>query len=365
MNIQCNSDSPYGEVIRRYFEKEFPEVSTPGKGSLLEILSEIINATKELRYGPMPSPESLVVIRDVIRKSIELSAPIPVLTAWGGIKGNMTAQVDVAEVSALQQLINLDHKIRKIYSPGLQLNIRVEDTGAYWLYRDMNRVEQIANYTQNFSALVAILKGSSNINAVPESMFMNYPDYEKRSMELRHPLMEYLVVTDAYPESAGKTQEWKRLQETGWLGEIPKEQRDYYRSRYKALYPHLSDVEATWMLADYFAGAKARYDLKGRAVPQSEVGSHIQMSFVPPIPGAPTSLVGNTVFYRTVPYSQGRSHIAAWRAKGYLAIDNEGIHPKVTTWNDHEKLAEMTGHTTTLSDGSRSITIGTDYICTD
>jgi len=91
------------------------------------------------------------------------------------------------------------------------------------------------------------------------------------------------------------------------------------------------------MAADYLGGAKARYDLNGRAEPHTPVGSFISISFIPPIPGSPVSMFNNVLYYRTVPANQGRTHIAPWRAKGYLEIDvDNSVKAKVTSWSNTE-----------------------------
>ena len=121
------------------------------------------------------------------------------------------------------------------------------------------------------------------------------------------------------------------------------------------------------MAADYLGGAKARYVLNGRAAPTSciEGDPYIGISFVPPIPGAPVSLFSNTLYYRTVPMKDGRTHIAPWRAKGYLEIgDGDEVKVKVTSWR-YEVVADLSPAKVELSDRGEVITIDTDYLLKD
>jgi hypothetical protein len=157
--------------------------------------------------------------------------------------------------------------------------------------------------------------------------------------------------------------EFKQLKDVGWKGSIPVEQREYYFNRYKALYPGQGDEVYIQMIADYFAGSKVRYDLNGTATPNTPVGSIIKISFVPPIPGAPTSMFNNTLYWRTVPASQGRTHIAPWRARGFFKIGTDVV-TKITSFND-PIVSELIPSVTILEDGDTKLTISTDYLLID
>lgn len=153
---------------------------------------------------------------------------------------------------------------------------------------------------------------------------------------------------------------YNSLYERGWKGDISKDQKDYYFGRYKSLY-NCSDEEAYQMLADYFGGAKARYDLDGKGVPTSEVDGHIKLSFVPPVPNSPTH--GTTIYYRTMPASSARTHIAAWRGKGYLKIDGNDVTPKLISFNDKETLSQLQSGSIVISNKTGlEVEVSTDYL---
>src|SRR5260221_8238753 len=125
-----SGDSSYEKLITRFIAQEFPSVKTSEPELTLELLSKIIVGTKETRYGSLPSPESLVSIRQVIRRAVELHLPIPILTPWGGKKAKTGERIDIAEVAALKQIDALNHRIQTHYNPGLSVRIRVEDVNA-------------------------------------------------------------------------------------------------------------------------------------------------------------------------------------------------------------------------------------------
>lgn len=130
MILKPTFDCGYNDVICRYFQTEFPSVFKSDMKGTLEILTNLLFGTKEVRYGTLPTPETSVAIRKVLASAIEKQLPIPVLVPFGGRKTNSKALIDIAEVSAIKQLIHLDKLIRTIHPQGLQINIGIEDLGA-------------------------------------------------------------------------------------------------------------------------------------------------------------------------------------------------------------------------------------------
>lgn len=321
----------YAELICRYFQAGFPKVVSINKDNLLEILTTVVIGTKDLRYGPIPKIENQYTIRQTLAKAIEMGEPIPMLVPWGGKKMDSSLSIDVAEVSGLRQLIYLDETVKRFYKPGLLIHIRIEDTGALWLYRNHDVEDAVERYSSDFSNLVKVLRGDSLIFPIRESLLMDKDTYFAAS-KMYSDLLDGFINTQLELKGLDveTIPEYKELKAKGWKGEIPEEQRDHYISMYKKLYPGLSTAEYITLLADYLGGAKARYDLKGRGEPDSPVGSFIQGTFVPPIPGAPKTMFNNTLYYRTVPETWGRTHLAPWRGKGYLSIINNDVIPKIT-----------------------------------
>lgn len=347
-----SADGAYTELIQTYFEQKFPRTFKVSKDSLLEIITTVLIGDKNVRFGPTPKPEALVKIRATILESIEKGVPIPILVPWGGRKADSRYKLDIAEVSAIHQLLSVDESVRKYYEPGLNISVRIEDLNAYWLYRDENKtvIEDTDAYSNTLVDLITILKGITNIRPVKESCMTTAGLYWETSQNYSDLIYDYLTVSDAYPDSALSTPEWKALQEIGWTGTIPTEQREYYTNRYKKWDPSITHMQANKKLADYFGGSKARLDLKAKGNPDTPVSSYIQLNFTPPVQGAPSSIFSNTLYYRTVSLDDARTHIAPWRAKGYLEIDDfsNRIAMKVTSFGD-DNLKKLIESTTTLS----------------
>ena len=330
-------------------------VSSANTG-LIEQLLTIIVGTKQVRYGSNPSDNTLAVVSGIIKRAVQLNVPIPVLVPWGGRKTVAKELVDVAEISAIQQLVNLDNEVKKLYPLGLQTNIRIEDTGAFWLYQDDNDLDT-HRYSFSVMSLVHILRGKANINPVRESSFMDKDEYFCHSKFASDIIKKYLLATDGLQE-VEHMQEYKDMVAIGWKGKIPQDQRSYYYNRYKAGDINISIEKQAQMLADYLGGAKARYDLNGRCEPVSPVDKYIQITFVPPVPGSPAGMFDSTLYYRTIPMNDGRSHICAWRGKGYVHVEKTGeVKTKLCSWYDKEVHSSLISRVIEVKDEVTGATI--------
>lgn len=99
---QINScDDPYSSLIATAIAREFPSQCVPSALQLVDLISSEIFGTKQQRYGPKPSPEVQVAIRDIIRDRVRLELPIPFLVPWGSEKPNGGGP-DLAEICALK-----------------------------------------------------------------------------------------------------------------------------------------------------------------------------------------------------------------------------------------------------------------------
>jgi hypothetical protein len=311
----------YETLIAQFLEREL-QTKPHSKESLLESLTTFFIGTKDTRYGRIPAIEVLSTVREYLRTQIEAHEPITVLVPWGG-KKPLGGSVDVAELSALRMLQSLSNTVKAVYEPGLDIVIRVEDLGAEWLYKNGHNEElgdevlykEIERYSSDVSTLIKMF----GMTPRSEYNMMCRSEYIKRASILVPHFVAYLVESDVKGISAGlKT--FEPLVEAGWKGVIPQEQRDYYRGRYKELYG-VSDATATMYLAKYFAGSLVRHKMHGIGTTKP----HVQVTFASPIPGVPSTMFKNTFFMRTIPASHGRTHIAPWRAKGYIAIQHGDV----------------------------------------
>lgn len=345
----------YGEIISRFIQGGFPKTATCSAGQILDMVTDLLVGTKEYRQGPKPSIESLYTIRQTLLKAIERGVSIPVVVPWGGRKMDKTLGLDIAEVSALKQLVQVDTAIRKVYAPGLQIRIRIEDLNAQWLYKEATGIK---GYSYDLKTLIDLVKGETQMIGVLETEMMNYGEYMQLSAQYSDLLRTVIKIQIMSPKADIKEiSAFRELLSKGWKGEIPPEQREYYMKRYRKLYPDEGEDAHIAKLADYFGGSKARYDLNGLGAPRLEDGSYLQINFATPVPGAPRDMFSNTLYYRTIPESFGRSHIAPWRGKGYIEILDDNPIPKITC----EKINGMYENEIVIGDNGSGVRLRADY----
>lgn len=364
-----NDNDPYGDVLGRYFLQEFPSSVETTSRDVLEIVSGILLGTKEYRYGPLPSPESQVVIRKVIKNSLEKKTSIPVLVPWGSIKGDGSSMIDVAEVSAINRLVKLSREVSMYHPNGLDVIIRVEDlTGKLMFEMDGDRKttsDRMDEYSLSMKTLVRML-GNDGVRVKLESEMENAPLFEKDFRPNVKLVEDYLVasrdVIRHSPHEASRLPQYGKLAAAGWKGIISQEQRDYYTETYARLYGDDDPSRLYHRLALYLACALSRKRL-GMTGVQGYWDSNIQAVFLPPVKGVPEGYNDHYVYYRTVPVSCARTHICPWRARGYFIIDGQGVTtPKLAPFSNREVLDGLHPAMVTLDDGVSTVNVRTDYL---
>jgi len=354
------SDDPYAGTIRSFLVSEFPKLAAT-KGDALEAVSSILIGTNNTRYGPVPPPETLVSVRAIVRDSIEKGAPIPVLIPWGGRKTDPTSSIDIAEVMSLRVMEALHRRVQEFHPAGLTINVRLEDLGAWYIYANeggASRASSIA-YTEDFQKLAFVLGLTKFIHPIAESSLMDERAYFDRSNVIAATIYGYLMSSEGRPaEEWSKLVQYEALVGHGWKGLIPREQRDYYLNRYARLYPGDGREKNTARLADYLAGSLVRYQMGGSAAPAKE---SILISFVPPVPGAPDRPGTPRLYYRTLPASAARTHIPAWRGKGYLKIGEGTITPKICAFHDVPENIHRQSVLLESDCGLVKVKVATDY----
>lgn len=368
MITQIKSDNSYGDLIIKYLNREFPQVIQMKCNDKIDFITDIMVGTKEVRYGSIPSPESLVVIRKVIRQAMAEDKPIPVLVPWGSLKGDFSDNIDIAEVSGVNRLIQLNKAVQQVHPKGLDVVIRVEDTSGILLFgfdMDTEEVkERVNSYSSKFEELVDILNPDKSIGVVRESRMYNTSFFGKEVEDAFQYFERYLLESDEIadqPEKLVELTSYKKLQELGWKGTIPLEQREHYFNTYRRLYPTEPHYRAVERLALYMCESYARHKL-GMTGKKSSWDSYIQVTFVQPIKGLPEGYHDNCVYYRTLPMSQARTHICPWRGKGYLLMTGNSVCAKMASFGNTEIMEQLIESETILTDGTREVTIKTDFI---
>jgi hypothetical protein len=363
-------ENPYSEIICTYFAKQFHRSMKLSPSQLLDTLTDIIVGDKSLRYGPIPKPESLVVIRSVIETKIEQLLPIPILVPWGSIKSDFSGSVDVAEVSAIGQLLRVAHTVKQYYAPGVEIVVRVEDTSGLGLFKMEASYSEIHNnsfeYSRSMDYLVRLAAGEDvNMKVVKESQMPNATKFSETVENLVPFFLKYLEDTDTMEDitlaSVTPLGSYEALRINGWKGIISREQRDYYYNSYRKLYPW-NEAQIRRRLAMYFAGSLTRHQLNMTGKLPHWENSFIQAAFLQSIPGVPKGYNSNYVFYRTIPLEDGRTHMPPWRSKGYIEVTGRDTSTKITSIHNKEIIESLNKVIVQASTDTWTLLIRADYV---
>lgn len=368
--MKVKSDCPYGNLLEQYLYQEFPNVATPSQKELLEILTNVILGTKEIRYGSLPIPERLVVLRKTISTAIASGSPIPMLALWGSIKADFSHNLDIAEVFAIKRLVDVKNQITAVYKPGVDMIIRVEDTSGLSLFSTEPNQDKISKnsfmYVNDLVDLFKILNNDNTIIPVKESDMANSNLFADVAKDYYTLFLQYLLDTEKFikddPERAMQTASYKKLYDIGWKGYISYEQRMFYLNQYAKMYDG-NYMRMLERLSLYFAGALTRHNLHMLGNKPEWGNNYIQVSFIQPVSGLPEGYNYKYIYYRTLNLSHARTHLAPWKAKGYLLINGNEITPEIVSYNSDnlDTVGELIPSITYVSDENSIVPVSTDY----
>lgn len=353
---QFNPDAP---SIDQFLRQEFPQALAGNPEDILNAVGDAIISGGSIRLGGRPNPESLVAIRSVIRTHIQAQLPIPLIVPAGPKKPQAGESIDIAELSALRMIGCLQKRVKAVYEPGIIARIRLEDiTGFYLEDTDPKTQKSMSLYLHDFETLVQALGYTDFIQPVRESSFVAELDFRTTADSLVPLFQTYIDDTTDGLNGYESLASWKALSGAGWKGEIPIKMREFYQHRFERIYPNVSVKERTYRICRYLASTLTHHKL-GLSGSDPAWKSYLSLSFTPPVPHAPASLVSTRVFYRTVPTNHTKHHIPFWRAKGFLKSTRSGWRIQLASWDDGLDLHR---HEVIFSQGGVSVPVRTDYL---
>ena len=348
----CRSN-PYADLIERFVIREFPSAIKSTKCAILELVTDAIVASGQIRYGPVPSPESLVAMREVIRHYVGQSLPIPFVSPWGSEKPDGTG-VDVAELGAIKTLCCLNARVKAVYPPGVEFSLRVEDLCAPHLFFErMDEARREAKlYTDGLIALVKVLGVNSFITVSPDSLISDEPTFNALADYIL-PAMEYHLKDINSPKPIAE------LKALGWDKPVAQETIDHYLAGYEKLYPDRDMKFKIHVLARYFASSLARKKMGMTGVLPRWKGKYLDLYFGKTPPGLEPTRYLRRIHYRTLPCSITTNHMAPWRAKGYLRIGDNKVTAALASCREDIALNKFQ---ITLENNGLQQAVQTDYI---
>lgn len=347
--IKLDEQDPHAPGIRQFLTAAFPSSLVRDTGTTLEMLTEAILASGQIRYGPRPSPESLVTMRRAISHHLQHQTPVPFVVPWGSEKPDGTS-IDVAELCALKTMACLNSRIQDFYPPGAVFHLRLEDVSAPHLFHDRRAAAraEAAQYCGGLKLLIQVL-GLGFIKPVLESGTVPEAVFDKEA-DMILPLMGKHLF---YPEH---NEALEKLMQLGWSGPVPESLKARYLKSYEKLYPDKTAHDRLFVLARYFAGALARKRLGLSAINPEWGGEFLELSFLPALPG--TSFP-RRVYYRTMPGTITSLHMAPWRCKGYLRVREDGIGAGLASCQTRQ---DYNPYAVDFEAGGHAVSVRADYV---
>ena len=346
-----------------FVQSELPLSSSGDRPTLPEaIVDRMLGSRKQRQSIPVPEG-SKGSMRSLVERHVKEESPIPVLVPMGPKKPIMDEGVDLAEVAMLKTLNSQAETVRQVYSPGVEYFFRFEDVTGLYLEGGEPGIERtMESYGRGLDSLIRVLGHNDFMSVVRESALVRPEDFCDESRGYAPLLSAYIADSDrAGIDNASELDSFKALQEVGWQGAVPAEQRQFYRDRYSKLYPERDSSQIDGMMTTYLASTLARYKLGVNAPPEIADG-HFQLNFAPPVPGTPTGLTSTRMYYRVLPTDVTRMHIAFWRAKGVMKEHNSSeIKPTLVPWGSSDEQASHTGNIT-IFDSQDLVNVQADYL---
>lgn len=357
-NIRADHET-HADEIQQFLQREFPANSAKSSVDRVDNVTQILVGSLQRRLGPVPKPESMVLVREVVRDAVETEAPVPVLVPFGPKKpGNGGGGVDLAELFVLKSLAELAAQVREHHAPGLDVRVRVEDATAFVLEGDVVR-PQVERYVGAFEALNRVL--GSHVDVVRETALMDFGAFSDDVREFG-PLFERYLANTSGDEPLVAVAEGRALLDLGWRGAVSPQAREHYGRKYTQVYPYESHEFRRQMLARYFACALSRSRRRASGA-RAEWRRQIQVNFLAPVPGQadrPQALLCR----RHVPLHDSKTHVMPWRAKGYFKISStDAVCPAQVDWSEALSL-DLTEGCVTFSDDRESVHVRADTLLT-
>ncbi len=323
------------EDTLRFISASYPgaPVARPTPGRVVDgVLAEFVG-TKGVRLGPMPSRASTEQMRTAVQACIDAGLPIPVLIPSAAVKVPPAAgELDLAELSAIRQLMALQGRVAQHYGPGLHFRIRFEDAVELLISEGVPGLRcAVDRYTRNFAALTRLLGADRYIEGVRETDYAPELTIMGEAKRAANYFLAYLHDShDLEDREHPQLHTYRLLQQVGWSGGVSHELRGFFRQRFLRNYPERAEEQHYPMVARYLGSIVARRRCGAVGIDRSWPG-HLELSWVPAIPG--TESTGCRIYYRTAPRVVTSDHLAPWVARAVVRRPGDGGQPRIMLAN--------------------------------
>jgi hypothetical protein len=262
--------------------------------------------------------------------------------------------VDLAELSAIKTLVCLQENVKKVYEPGLNIRVRLENaTGEY--LEGPEAIPAMKLYCDGFGKLCRLMS-----HRIGGGTFL-FPRLETEGTAFNM----YLDCAKGLAESfqlAYDTGDDSGLAKVGWGGGLSDDWKRYLDGRYVKIYPHFTQQQRNEMASKYLGSLLARVKLGLRGNdPEWQIGGrHIEIGFALPAPNAP--LASCRIFYRTMSTRQTKLHMPFWRSKGFFRIVDGQMKMGLVASTDAGNATYIPGVLRLIDSGGTNLKVEADML---
>ncbi|MBW1719937.1 MAG: hypothetical protein JRJ43_10340 [Deltaproteobacteria bacterium] len=312
------------------------------------VVGFLVGTSRDIRKGPKPTKGVIESIKSNVKSYIEENKPFKVVAAFGCAKTRALEQqgIDLAELMIIEQLASISQRVRKFYEPGLNYQVFLCDSWYLHLY-GLNDQAAVEKYCSEFELLISIL----DLKEFQVQKLSNIVQNKGKDHQIAQKIEHNFELLEAYwEESKDHTEkEWesltsyKKLCQAGWIGTLPRIQREFYLKKVQRYLPGANSREERDAVLRYFAYSlmTGQEDLFGRSTSVADI------SFLSPPPGSPKRLRGNRLHWRSMPKGTSNKLPASWTSKGFLLHKGKSFKPTAMSVqeylaNEYELLRDAT-----------------------
>ena len=194
-------------------------------------IMELLVASKKERLGAKPTPAAAAALRAIVLAYVQRGEPVPALSVCAPCKlPDFEQPLDVAEMIMLRRLALLAEQVRRVYPPGLQINLRIEDLTVLSCMPQAMQPRlrpSIERYVQGLRDLNRTLGYEASIHLVAESDLAVETEFMAKVAELSPLFRAYLDETNDAPPGHEQFASYQALNAVGWRFDISAQQREY------------------------------------------------------------------------------------------------------------------------------------------
>ena len=326
------------------------------ESQVIEKIIDIFVGSLKSRLGPAPDTDQRLLLFNIIKYFVTKNIPINTFLTWGPKKffaGTNEDNVDLSELLSIERLVDIDKKIKNIYSPGLTYIIYFEDFEG--LFIEGNHLEKVfKKYIDGFENIINTLKLNKLIKVIRASKWItenfDINDINKQLNDNYIALKEYWYESEKLGIDLSENLiSYKKINDIGWYGKIDNETRSYYMGRLDNMLGDTKSIDDKKDMTVRLLSCVLMHR-QFKVFEFNNESECVKLSFLK-ISGGPKRLMNGRIDIRTIPTNVSKKHIAPWASNGCLKLKKNHVMPCLRTWQEIKREKSFKSSLNIMNDG--------------